>query len=231
MKTALINPDTPAVIVHNLKKLGVRALTVPHFDGVSRPISGHPDIQIFTHNGNIFCHRALTPSFLHELGKYGRITLCETVPGPAYPEDIPYNIACTGKAAFHRIEGTEPRIKEYLADQKITLHNVKQGYSRCSTLIVDEDHIITADRSIHAEAEKAGITSLLINPGHVTLPGYRYGFLGGASGTAGNTVYLTGTLRSHPDEDQIVSFIENTGKKIIYLSGETAIDLGSILFI
>jgi hypothetical protein len=106
-----------------------------------------------------------------------------------------------------------------------------QGYSKCSTVIIDETRIITADTTIHRKAIAEGLSSLLITSGHVALPGYEYGFLGGASGTTGSTVFFTGTLKKHPDFNAIMSFIEESGKKTLFLSDDNIIDLGSILFI
>ena len=118
---------------------------------------------------------------------------------------------------------------EFLESQNVESLNVNQGYSKCSTLIVDENSIITPDDSIHGAAEKSGINSLKISTGHVVLPGYDYGFIGGASGMIDNKVLLTGDFSHHPDYRKIMKYIEEAGKEVIVLSKEAIIDLGSIL--
>ena len=103
--------------------------------------------------------------------------------------------------------------------------------SKCSTLIVGENDIITADRGIHRVAQSAGINSLLIGVGNVSLEPYEYGFIGGASGTLGNTVYFCGDLKEHPDKQKIVEFISACGKECVFLPFERLSDMGSILFV
>ena len=117
----------------------------------------------------------------------------------------------------------------HLENRGITFTFTKQGYSKCSTLIVDERSIITSDRSIHESCTNAGMDSLLISAGHVDLPGYSYGFIGGASGRFMDMVLLTGNMDSHPDREKIYGFIEERGLKVKLLSEEKAVDIGSIL--
>ena len=145
--------------------------------------------------------------------------------------DIPYNIVCTGNTAIHKIECTPPEIKKYFTENNINLINTSQGYSKCSTLIVNDKSIITSDNSIHKIAIANGIDSLLITPGFIDLPGYDYGFIGGASGQFNNTIMLTGKIDQHPDCNLITNFIKNKGMDISFLSENSAKDIGSILII
>jgi hypothetical protein len=71
----------------------------------------------------------------------------------------------------------------------------------------------------------------LITPGYIDLPGYNYGFIGGASGEFNNTVFFSGRIDHHPDFDMIRNFIINKEKSIINLSESRAVDIGSIFII
>ena len=231
MKIAIISPDTSEAIRRNLQKLDLEPMEIPRCSSVERPISGHPDIQIFIHEKSVFCHHEIEISFLKRIGKYARIIICESRIGEPYPLNIPYNIACTGLIAFHKRSHTDSRVAEYLASRKIPIVNVNQGFAKCATLIIDENHIITADRSIHRAAVENEITSLLIESGDIELPGYQYGFIGGATGTLSDAILFTGKISNHRDYRRICEGIEERGKQIIYLSEENAVDLGTIFVI
>ena len=87
---------------------------------------------------------------------------------------------------------TAPELLGKVEELGLIRVNVSQGYAKCSTCVVGEDAIITYDRGIAKAADAAGMDVLVIEPGHVDLPGYDTGFIGGASG-------LVTDLRTHAD--------------------------------
>ena len=92
---------------------------------------------------------------------------------------------------------------------------VQQGYTKCSICVVSENAIITSDIGIHCKAKESGIDSLLISPGYIDLPGYKYGFIGGASfKISDNVIAFTGSLDSHPDKDNIEHFLCKYDEKV-----------------
>jgi hypothetical protein len=228
---AIIDPRLSGKIVKNIHSAGFKTIPAPLTGLVAPPLSGHPDIQMFLHGDNLFVHPEIDLLFLKAMEKYVNIIRCQTPLSGVYPGDIPYNIACTGRLAIHRTESTEQKILEYFRQNNIEIIETKQGYSKCSTMIVDDQSIVTSDRSIHSAAEKAGLDALLISPGHIDLPGYSYGFIGGASGKFLNRIYLTGSIDGHPDCGRIIEFISSKGCGIKILSDERIFDGGSIFFI
>ncbi len=231
MRIAIVSPDTSKIIRKNLQKLDLKPIEIPRCSSVEKPLSGHPDIQIFLHEKKVFCHPEIEISFLKRFEKYAQIIICESRISKPYPLNIPYNIACTGSIAFHKRANTDNTIAAFLASQNIPLVNVNQGFTKCATVIVNDNHIITSDRSIHRAAGENNITSLLIESGYIELPGYEYGFIGGATGTLNDAILFTGEISQHRDCKRICEDIERSGKKIIYLSEENAVDLGSIFVI
>jgi len=228
---AIIDPRLPADIADNLQKAGFETIPAPLTELVDTPLSGHPDIQMFLHNKNLFVHPAIDPLFLKSVERHVNIIQCSTSLGKNYPGDIPYNIACTGRIALHKKDSTDKTILEYMQKNNIEIAATKQGYTKCSTMIVDDNSIVTSDRSINTAAQNAGLDTLLIDPGHIDLPGYSYGFIGGASGKFSDTIYLTGSIDSHPDRERIKNFIESKGLQIKILSDHKISDAGSIFFI
>lgn len=227
-RIAVINPDVPGEIIDSLKKMDIEPVLIPKTGLVDGPLAGHPDIQIFVHGDRVFCHPDISPSFVTAIEKHADVTLCTTPLSRAYPADVPYNIACAGPWAFRHSAGSDPLVEEYLRSKNITAVGVSQGYAKCSTLIVDDTSIVTADASIHRAASSRGIESLLISAGYIDLPGYRYGFIGGATGLRENMVLFAGTMTHHPHYAMIEDFIVGRGKKIVPLGRMAAVDLGTI---
>lgn len=230
-RKALLNPDTPENIKINLAKHGFEVIIIPFCGTLSRSVAGHPDLQFFTDDEKVFCRPKTPLEFIRRLEQCGAdVIVCENEPEEKYPHDIAYNIACTGLIAFHRTDKTDARILAYLKSKNVTVYNVSQGYSRCSTVITGDQQIITADKGIRDTAARAKADTLLIKSGYIKLPGYKYGFIGGTSGTFEDKVFFTGNINLHPDGQQITQFIEEGGKQIVCLSNDELLDTGSILF-
>ena len=71
-----------------------------------------------------------------------------------------------------------------------------------------------------------GCDVLLIQPGHIDLPGYDYGFIGGASFVYENKVIFFGNIEGHPDYTEIRDFIDEAGYEMIYEKNTQLTDLG-----
>ena len=178
---------------------------------VAEPIRNHPDL--------IYCRLKEDAIFMGN----------EQLLTQEYPGDIIYNGFSTGKYFIHDLKHTDTELLKAVHELGLIPVNVKQGYSCCSIVPVDEDSIITADKGIARAAEAAGLKVLTVEPGHVELPGYDTGFLGGTSGRVGDEVIFNGDLKAHPDHESIRQFIEERGLKIRYFDGYPLRDIGSII--
>ncbi|MFR2966829.1 MAG: DUF6873 family GME fold protein [Anaerovoracaceae bacterium] len=59
--------------------------------------------------------------------------------------------------------------------------------------------------------------------------GYKYGFLGGASGRIGDEIVFNGDLAAHSDYEEIKSFIQERGLRLVYFRQYPLTDIGSII--
>ena len=73
---AIIDPRIPEECIKNLKNSGFLTITVPLTELVDTPLSGHPDIQMFIHDRNIFVHPDIDISFLKKIEGYVNIIVC-----------------------------------------------------------------------------------------------------------------------------------------------------------
>lgn len=233
---ALLDIRTPEEIKNNLSALGFELLFVPESKRLDKPVSAHPDMRFFALGKKIFISEnektelACITERLEDLGY--ETALSSAALSKKYPHDIAFNCFTVGKYLFGNLPFLAPEILEEAKKEGYTLVSVKQGYSKCSTVIVNENSIITADPSIYTAAAKAGIDTLFINnpEGAINLSGYSCGFIGGASGVFGDTVYFCGNIDLHPSEKAIKDFCERKNKAVLSLSKEPLYDLGSILF-
>ncbi|MCL1833024.1 MAG: hypothetical protein FWG49_00825 [Leptospirales bacterium] len=215
----------------NLERAGFRVIAAALTDLVDTPISGHPDIQMFLHEKNLFVHPDMDKKFIKSIERYVNVIQCSSKLNKNYPDDIPYNIALVGNFAIHKKGFTDKTVRDYLLNNGIAVVDAKQGYAKCSTLIVNENSIITSDRSISDAAKGVGIDALLISDNYIELPGYNHGFIGGASGSCGDAIYLTGRIDHHPNRDDIKSFIASKNMQLKILSSKGLIDAGSLFFV
>lgn len=155
--------------------------------------------------------------------------------GRKYPEDVIYNAVCTGKYFIHNLKYTSAALTDAAKElfPNIEYVDVPQGYTRCCCLPVDERSFITSDRGIASVLEKHDADVLTVEPGHISLPGFEYGFIGGCAGgivkDGRKTIVFNGDLDLHPDADAIKDFIGSRGMDVVSFSGHVLEDIGSIL--
>lgn len=112
----------------------------------------------------------------------------------SYPGNIRYNAICTGKYFIHNLKYTDPNLlqtartwhqEQYQqcgSSAKLQMVDVPQGYSRCCCMPVDDTSFITSDQGIAKALSAHDADVLLIEKGHILLPGFDYGFIGGCGG-------------------------------------------------
>lgn len=219
---AYISAKADNRIIDALAREGLEVKLLAPFSALSEPTDTHADMLLCAVGDVIFkhVHYSLAGEF---------INISESM-GNKYPHDVLLNIAIVGNHAFCNKKHASSEILEYLEENGYSIHHVAQGYAHCSTCIVGDNAIITADEGIFALASSLGIDALQISAGHISLPPYDYGFIGGASGTTENAVYFCGSLKYHPEGEAISSFIKSHGKRVVELCDSPLSDVGGIVF-
>ena len=233
MSTIYISETANPLLIKYLKQQGHNISIVEMSDITYQPVSSHPDIYMCSMGPG-------KPVFFGCPEKIGR----------KYPENIIYNAACTGKYFIHNTKHTDPELLDFIKNQPsgtpeepadnlnshqsetagtIEIISVPQGYTKCSTLIIDENSIITSDVGIYNSCYSK-LDVLLIDKGHIRLQGFDYGFIGGTSGRVGDTIIFNGDITQHPDYEKIAAFIESRGLKIKYFAEYPLEDIGSIIW-
>jgi len=112
----------------------------------------------------------------------------------------------------------------------LILIDVRQGYTKCNTVVVDSNSLITSDKGIYNTlSQYTDLKCILVQPGHVKLTGYSTGFIGGASGRVGDYMIFHGNLKNHPNFTDMSQFIESRGLKVFWFEEFPLTDIGSII--
>lgn len=147
-----------------------------------------------------------------------------------YPKDVYLNAARIDNNLICNKKFIAQEILEYCENNNINIIDVKQGYSKCSICIVDNNAIITEDESIYKQCKLNDIDCLLIKKGFVKLQGYEYGFIGGCCAKISKTeLAFFGDIKLHPDYNNIKTFLLNYGVYDISLSNSYLIDIGGAI--
>lgn len=223
-------------ITFNMRKslfdLGIEILETEECENTYNAIKFHPDISVCKLDfNNIVVAPNVYNYYKEVLGKYGfNVIKGNSIIQTKYPDNIQYNVCIFGKYAIHNFDYTDKKILDFLDNNNFIKINTKQGYSKCSICVVDDNSIITSDEGIYNAVKEYNIDCLLIEKGHIDLFELNYGFIGGCSGLISNDkLAFCGDITKHPDYNKIVNFVNKKNKNILCLSKEKLLDLGSII--
>jgi len=232
LQLAIVDKRIPQTIEDNLNNIGVNIIKSTACSNTYDAIKYHPDISVCKLNSNNIVVAPNVYEYYKEVLKpYGFNVICgESTIKNKYPYNIHYNIVILEKFAIHNFKYTDKVILDYIEKNNIEKINVSQGYCKCSICVVDDNSIITSDEGIYKEVIKHDIDCLLIEKGYIDLFELNYGFIGGCSFLlSNNELAFLGNIKKHPDYDKILNFVKSKNKKLISLSNDKLIDLGSVI--
>jgi len=216
----------PAPALQSLQRFGHTAMLCPAHPKLDKAIASHPDMLLFFTGNGILTH---SDHMIPEC-PLPQTPIGEKL-GKKYPEDVLLNAAVVGEWLVCRPDAVAEEILLYAKEKGIRTLPVRQGYAKCNLCIVSKRAVITEDASIAKALMGEGVDVLQVRPGYVTLPGYDYGFIGGASGCDGKHVFFNGDLSLHPDGERIAQFCKQHHKEPISLASGALTDIGSLLFV
>ena len=217
------------------KVTGIKTLALKPYFRLDKPVSSHADMLINIIEDRIFCYEDyyLENKIIFDIAENEGYSIIKCTPPESseYPYDIGLNALILGKKIFGNIKHLSKELISYAVEMGYELINVKQGYTACSTLVLNEKCIVTADSSIKKSMEKENIEVIFIDDSSIKLNGYNKGFIGGASGVVCDNICFFGnpaTLdRYESIKEKIISLKMN---EISIMSGEVY-DFGGIKLI
>lgn len=218
--------------INSLRKLNYDIIKIPKDNNLYESINGHTDIQLNIlnkHTKAIIINKNINLSF-KELLKAKNINFIESdsTLSSKYPNNISLNAYITDNYLIHNLKFTDKKILDYCKNKK-TIH-VKQGYTKCSILPVQEKAIITNDKGIYNTLKNESFDVLLLPFGDIELSGFNYGFIGGVGGMiSDNSMAFFGSLDNYIFGNEVKNFLYKYDVKPIYLNNTKLIDRGSLL--
>ena len=233
---ALISGDHPDIAKTLFEKYNVNTIKVQQNYELTSDIASHPDCAFVQLNKDIaIASELLYKNIVNYLTIEGIKTNFSvarsygTIISP-YPGDVKLNVRVISDMIFCNTKHVDESIKTFSRNHSYRLIHCNQGYVACSTILLNNNALITDDESIHYSAQNNAVDSILINKGSVKLNGRNYGFIGGTCGMIGkNLLAFTGNLDTHSDADLIKSFLEKYNIKYVELNNGPLIDIGGII--
>jgi len=232
LKYAFVDYRISSEEIFNLTNLNCTIIPCEPSKDLYNAICGHPDILLhFVNDKKIIIHKETSINFekkLHSLNF--EVLRSNNALTSKYPGDIILNAVNTSSFFIHNINYTDKVLLKEVNNKNLI--TVKQGYTKCSTVVLSDKAFITSDITISNALSTLGCEVLLLPPGDITLPGLDYGFIGGTCGMLdSNTIVFYGNLDRYPHGATIKTFLEKHNISPIYLDDTPLIDRGSIFFL
>lgn len=213
-------------VLSALTDLRLRTLSVIECKDVLFPLRNHSDMLFSYLGSGKFAVENSQTVLSDEIKALGGFCSDDSVVlGSSYPDDVKLNFCLIGNNAI----GLDCKYIESFLPNK-TFLKVKQGYTKCSCVPVDENSLITDDCSVYSACRNVGLDVLLVSKGSVRLEGLDYGFVGGCCGKIDKGILaFCGDIRTHTDYVQINSFLRERNVYPLSLFGGDLLDIGSLI--
>lgn len=217
-------------LVNRVEELGIKVLSSENLGKLLIFEQYHTDLQFLHYNKDtVFVLNECT-SLKGNLKKYfpNVIEISKNIEKD-YSNNVMLNCVVLNDKLICNSKTIADEVLQVAIKDNLKIINVNQGYTKCSTCIVNENAIITSDKSIYKSCRNE-MDVLLIRQGYIELSGVDYGFIGGSSFKVNkNTLAFTGNIKLHPDYEIIKSFAQNYNVELLSLTENTMIDIGSII--
>ncbi|HEX3018269.1 MAG TPA: hypothetical protein VHP31_10525 [Caproicibacter sp.] len=227
---AMVSGTYPELII-SLNCLGIQVIPVITRSRLNISVKNHAD-EVCIHLGGNNILLAPGESELKnilERHEFNVIDSSSEIHSP-YPYEAKLNAARVGRYLITNQNIIDRTMLNYNLNSQTNIIDVKQGYAKCSTAVIDDHSIITSDNGIANATRASGLEVLQIRPGYIKLPGCNYGFIGGTCGKISkNKIAFAGRIQDHPDFPEIEDFLQRRKIEFVVLSDCPLTDIGGIL--
>lgn len=217
--------------INELFNLGLNPILINSENALKLPLCGHIDMLVNHYGNNIFYIDKSQEKVLNELSKLDiEVIVINDSIQDKYPYDVKLNCVRMSNNLICNKKTVSKNILEKAEFDGLNIIDVKQGYTKCSILLVDTDAVITDDETIYNALKNNLFDVLLVEKGSIALPGYNYGFVGGCGGLISKKeMVFFGDIKKHNFYNDIKAFLSNYKIDIISLSNKNLLDVGSII--
>ena len=210
-------------VIEFLVGMGIEVLKVKPSRFLPQNIASHADLQILPLGGNAIAVNSEQKEIITKLNDLGFIITETDGFTDRYPNDCLLNLLIIKDSIY----GNPRCLSDQLTGERKAV-SVKQGYAKCSTLLIDSGHAVTDDSGISRALTKDGIENICITQKEIQLPGYERGFIGGASGRiSSEEIIFCGKISKTKFWPQISPMFENF--RVTEIGNQTPKDFGGIV--
>lgn len=226
----LVDYRLPSKMKNKIEQLGIETIDTLAHPNLYEAVKGHPDLMGCPLNNITIIEPYLYNEKYKELEKFS-VIVGDSIIEKGYPKHIKYNVAPFGNYAIGMFDNIDKTLNRLLIENNIFKINTNQGYAKCSTMILNENTLISSDLSIYKSVKDiTGINIALINKGDIILKGLDYGFIGGASSLIDNkTIVFMGSLDYYINRQKILNILESLQINVINLANTKLYDYGSLV--
>lgn len=231
IKTAIVSSQISAKMEYSLNNYCISTLKVYGKMNCDDAVKQHTDLYIMhLINNKIFYAKNICSIVGDFNNKFIGLNIDSCKNKVSYPEDVLFNAVSLGDDIICCQKYVHQEILDAARMLGFNIINVNQGYTKCNICVVDEKSIITEDVGIAKTLRSYDYDVLLLNRKCVSLCGYDYGFIGGASGKISvDKLAFFGDITKHSEYEDIYKFLIKRNIEPISLSNEPLTDLGSLI--
>ena len=212
--------------------IGIRVLPLLPYNKLDEPVSSHADMLVCVIDRLVFCYSDYyleNIEIFNEIENRGyKIIKVNHHCGKKYPSDIGLNVLVIGKKIFCKKEFTAKEILSYAENNGYKIINVNQGYSACSTFVINESNAATSDLGMKKSLENEGINVFLVSNDKIILEGYNCGFVGGCGFILDKIAYFFGEIETNEEILRLATELKKHCKEITCIRKGDICDYGGV---
>ena len=239
-------------VISALKRTNTEVFEIPENQKLEPSVSSHADCNILQLDRYTFITDKTSALLLSDLFKMNNIVNCLTIGqekekinfsrndekvniiveeiSSPYPDEVKINVKKNNKAIVCNTKYVSESIKTYAENYEIDLIHSNQGYVGCSSVLINDNAVMTDDESVYSAFHRIGFDCLMLSKGQIKLSGHSYGFIGGACGFIDKKlIAFTGRLNTHNDAEIIKAFLNKYNVDYVELTDEPLTDVGGIV--
>jgi len=235
MKLAIIDGRMDLNMEKKLIQDGFIVIRTIEHPNLQDPVKYHPDMQM----SRIDCRTLVICPILYDY--YYRVIKSvnnniNLVKGSTYleenyPMNIAYNAVILNESIIHLSGYTDVMILDEIKKRKMNYLSVRQGYTKCSVMIMPDGHCVTGDDGIYKKMAKENLHIDKTEIKDIELKGYDYGFIGGCSSIGDEKLYITGRLKEHKYGIELENKLKSKNINVVELSDSPLKDYGTIIIL
>lgn len=229
--SCVIMSDYIPELIQEMQNYGINVIIPDKLNNIAGTEAHHADMSICHISKNKFVIAQNNTGLINKLKLIDAdIILTSNQICGKYPNITVLNVCIFGNNLICNTKHADNNIIDFCQNNHFKILHTNQGYSKCSSAVISNNALITADESIYNLCRKNQIDVLKISNEGIRLDGYNYGFIGGTCGLIDKyTLAFSGNIKLHKDYSNIKDFVKNYHIDLLSLSDNILYDIGGIL--